>query len=97
MKSNLFSSLLIYLSIYLSVYLSLGAVVGMVVITPASGYILPGYSILFGFVGAIISFGLIRIKKYSRIDDSLDVFFCHGVGKSNDSALLRIFDLILNS
>jgi Amt family ammonium transporter len=57
-----------------------GAVVGLATVTPGSGFVLPGYSILFGLVGVLVAFGAIRLKKYFKFDDSLDVFCCHGLG-----------------
>eukprot|EP01112_Ceratiomyxa_fruticulosa_P010089 TRINITY_DN2658_c0_g1_i3.p1 TRINITY_DN2658_c0_g1~~TRINITY_DN2658_c0_g1_i3.p1 ORF type:complete len:498 (-),score=101.26 TRINITY_DN2658_c0_g1_i3:171-1664(-) len=57
-----------------------GAVVGLVVITPASGFIVPGYAIILGCVGAAIVYFAAKLKKYMPFDDSLDVFFVHGIG-----------------
>jgi len=59
---------------------SIGVVVGLVAVTPASGYILPGWSILFGVIPAWFSYFGMKLKHYMRVDDSLDVFFCHGIG-----------------
>ena len=59
-----------------------GAVVGMVVITPASGYILPGWSIVCGVVGVLVVYGCLQFKRFIHVDDTLDVFFCHGIGKT---------------
>jgi len=58
-----------------------GAVVGLVAITPGAGYVTPLAAILIGGVGAAISFYAIRwIKGRRRVDESLDVFACHGLG-----------------
>ena len=58
-----------------------GAVVGLVAITPAAGYIEYGPSIFIGCVSAIISNYAVHWKNHkSDIDDTLDVFPCHGVG-----------------
>lgn len=69
-----------------------GAVVGMVAITPASGYIMPGYSIIFGIVGVFCCFGAIKFKKFLRVDDALDVFFCHGIGENNNAVWYNQFN-----
>lgn len=58
----------------------IGAVVGLVVITPSAGYITIPQSIFFGFLGALVSNKMMYWKKLKQIDDTLDVFACHGVG-----------------
>jgi Amt family ammonium transporter len=57
-----------------------GAVVGLVAITPAAGYVSIGASILIGTVASIISNYVVHLKSQSTLDDTLDVFPCHGVG-----------------
>jgi Amt family ammonium transporter len=57
-----------------------GAVVGLVAITPAAGYVSIGASILIGTVASTISNAVVHLKSKSTIDDTLDVFPCHGVG-----------------
>jgi ammonium transporter, Amt family len=58
-----------------------GAVVGLVAITPASGFVQPWAAIPIGIVAAVLSyFIMIWRNKAHRIDESLDVFACHGVG-----------------
>ncbi len=59
---------------------AIGAVVGLVAITPAAGFITVGQSIFVGTVAAIISNLAVRIRTKSNLDDTLDVFSCHGVG-----------------
>ncbi|MBW2937283.1 ammonium transporter [Aureisphaera sp. CAU 1614] len=58
----------------------IGAIVGLVAITPAAGFVTLGQSIFIGFVAAIVSNFAIRLNKKSEIDDTLDVFPSHGVG-----------------
>lgn len=58
----------------------IGAVVGLVAITPASGYIAIPQSIFVGVVAAIISNIAVYYKSKSKLDDTLDVFPCHGIG-----------------
>ncbi len=60
---------------------SIGLVVGLVAITPAAGFVTVQSSLIIGVVAAIICFIMARaVKKISKLDDSLDVFACHGVG-----------------
>lgn len=58
----------------------IGAIVGLVAITPAAGFVSLGSSIFIGFVASIVSNFAIRLNKKSEIDDTLDVFPSHGVG-----------------
>jgi ammonium transporter, Amt family len=57
-----------------------GAVVGLVAITPAAGFVNVGQSILIGAIAAAISNEVVYWKSKSTLDDTLDVFPCHGVG-----------------
>src|SRR5213593_3335542 len=58
-----------------------GAVVGLVAITPAAGYVTIGESLFIGTVASVISNLCVHWKnKASTLDDTLDVFPCHGVG-----------------
>lgn len=57
-----------------------GAVVGLVAITPAAGYVDFGPAIFIGFISSVISNWAVHMKTKSEIDDTLDVFPCHGVG-----------------
>lgn len=58
----------------------IGAVVGLVAITPAAGFVAIPQSIFIGVVAAIISNVAVHYKQRSTLDDTLDVFPCHGVG-----------------
>lgn len=68
-----------------------GAVVGLVAITPASGYVGPMASIAIGAIAAAVSFGAIQIKNRLNLDDSLDVFACHGIGGITGALLTGVF------
>ena len=58
-----------------------GAVVGLVAITPAAGYVSIGESIFIGTCASVISNLCVHWKnKTATLDDTLDVFPCHGVG-----------------
>jgi ammonium transporter, Amt family len=58
----------------------IGAVVGLVAITPAAGYVSVAQSIVIGTVSSILSNVAVHWKSRSSLDDTLDVFPCHGVG-----------------
>jgi ammonium transporter, Amt family len=57
-----------------------GAVVGLAAVTPASGYISPIMGILIGVVAAVISYFAMRLRSKTGVDESLDVWACHGLG-----------------
>ncbi len=69
----------------------IGAVVGLVAITPAAGYVAIPQSIFIGFVAAIISNIAVYYKQKSRLDDTLDVFPCHGIGGMVGMIMTGIF------
>jgi Amt family ammonium transporter len=58
----------------------IGAVVGLVAITPAAAYVSVPHSILIGVVASLLSNMAVHLKSRSTLDDTLDVFPCHGVG-----------------
>ena len=58
-----------------------GAVVGLVAITPASGFVGPVDAIIIGALATMVSYTAMYLKnKHFKVDDSLDVFACHGLG-----------------
>jgi Amt family ammonium transporter len=58
-----------------------GAVVGLVAITPAAGYVTPIAGLAIGAIASVVSYyGMILFKIKRGVDDSLDVFACHGLG-----------------
>ncbi len=58
-----------------------GAVVGLVAITPAAGFVPPLAGLPIGIIAAVISYyGMVLLKTKLGFDDSLDVFACHGLG-----------------
>ena len=69
----------------------IGAVVGLVAITPASGYVAIPQSIFIGFIAAIISNMAVHYKERSTVDDRLDVFPCHGLGGMVGMLMTGIF------
>ena len=69
-----------------------GAVVGLVAITPAAGFVTPMSAILIGIIGASVSYGAMQLKhRLTSLDDSLDVFFCHGLGGITGAILTGVF------
>ncbi len=69
----------------------IGAVVGLVTITPAAGYVDVGASLTLGALGAIASNVAVHLKTKSTLDDTLDVFPCHGVGGLVGMILTAVF------
>jgi Amt family ammonium transporter len=74
---------------------AVAAVVGLVAITPACGYVTPFGAIFIGGISAIITqWVLLFFKRYKKIDDVTDVFCCHGVAGVIGSLLTGIFATI---
>jgi Amt family ammonium transporter len=57
-----------------------GAVVGLVAITPAAGFVTPMAAIVIGGLAAPISYYAIKLRQRWGLDESLDVWACHGMG-----------------
>jgi Amt family ammonium transporter len=69
----------------------IGAVVGLVAITPAAGFVAIPQSIFIGVVAAMISNIAVSYKQKSTLDDTLDVFPCHGIGGMVGMLMTGIF------
>ncbi len=69
----------------------IGAVVGLVAVTPAAGFITVSHSLVIGAIGSIVSHFAVHIKSKSQLDDTLDVFPCHGVGGITGMILTGVF------
>ncbi len=69
----------------------IGAVVGLVAITPGAGFVEIPQSIFIGFIAAIISNLAVSLRSNTSLDDTLDVFPCHGVGGIVGMLLTGIF------
>src|ERR1051325_7261016 len=67
------------------------AVVGLVAITPAAGYVAPEHALVIGVVAAITSNFAVRFKSRTSLDDTLDVFPCHGIGGIVGMLLTGVF------
>lgn len=68
-----------------------GAVVGLVAITPACGYVSPMAAVVIGLVAASASFWAVQLKTRFKMDDALDVFACHGVAGIVGAMLTGVF------
>lgn len=68
-----------------------GAVVGLVAITPAAGFIAPASAIALGALAALPSYVMILWRPRTSLDDSLDVFAAHGVGGMVGALLTGVF------
>lgn len=69
-----------------------GAVAGLVAITPASGFVLPGGGLAIGIVAGLVCFwSSTSLKHKLGYDDSLDAFGVHGVGGIVGALLTGVF------
>jgi ammonium transporter, Amt family len=69
-----------------------GAVAGLVAITPASGFVLPGASLIIGVAAGVICFwSATALKHMLGYDDSLDAFGVHGIGGMVGALLTGVF------
>jgi Amt family ammonium transporter len=81
-----------------AVGMAVGAVAGLVAITPASGFVVPGVAILIGLGAGVLSNVVASWRARSVLDDSLDVFACHGAGAVWGVAATGLFaTLTINS
>src|ERR1700754_5150959 len=69
----------------------IGAVVGLVAITPAAGFVTVSSSLVVGIVAAVVSNLVVIWRTKTNIDDTLDVFPCHGVGGMVGMLLTGVF------
>lgn len=69
----------------------IGAVVGLVAITPAAGFVSVGASIFIGTTASLVSNIAVHWRSRSSIDDTLDVFPCHGMGGVVGMLLTAVF------
>jgi Amt family ammonium transporter len=69
----------------------IGAVVGLVAITPAAGYVTVPHSLAIGIISAVVSNLVVEWRTRTSIDDTLDVFPCHGVGGMVGMLLTGVF------
>jgi len=62
-----------------------------VAITPAAGFVSVRHSIAIGLIASIVSNVAVHWKSRSTLDDTLDVFPCHGVGGMVGMVLTGVF------
>lgn len=71
---------------------SAAAVIGLVAITPASGFVTPmGAIVIGGSTAMLTQMILLYLNRFKKIDDTADVFACHGVAGVIGSLLTGIF------
>ncbi|MCM8511321.1 ammonium transporter, partial [Acinetobacter bereziniae] len=69
-----------------------GAVAGLVVITPAAGFVTVSGALIMGLIGGVVCFwGISGLKRILKADDSLDAFGLHGVGGIVGAILTAVF------
>ena len=69
-----------------------GAVAGLVVITPAAGFVTVSGGLIMGLIGGVVCFwGITALKRVLKADDSLDAFGLHGVGGIVGALLTAVF------
>ena len=69
----------------------IGAVVGLVAITPAAGFVTIPQAIFIGTIASMVSNFVAHLRSKSTLDDTLDVFPCHGVGGMVGMLMTGIF------
>ena len=69
-----------------------GAVAGLVAITPASGFVNPGDSLLIGLIAGVVCYiSAVHVKKIFGYDDALDAWGVHGIGGATGALLTGVF------
>lgn len=68
-----------------------GIVAGLVTITPAAGFVTPGWAIVMGLLGGAVCYGGVMLKHKLGYDDSLDVLGIHGLGGAFGALATGVF------
>ena len=69
-----------------------GVVAGLVVITPAAGFVTPSSAVLIGVLAGVVPFlACTKLKAIFKYDDALDTFGVHGVGGTLGALVTGIF------
>ena len=63
-----------------AVGMCVGFVCGLAAVTPAAGFVSPAFSMVIGVAAGVGCNFVTRWRARTKLDDSLDVFACHGVG-----------------
>lgn len=69
----------------------IGAIVGLVAITPAAGFVTPGESLVIGGLTALLCNAAMSYQRKTRVDDTLEVFPSHGVGGMIGMVMTALF------
>jgi Amt family ammonium transporter len=68
-----------------------GAVVGLAAITPAAGFVTPLAAVPIAMIAALISYYFMILRSKQAVDESLDVWACHGMGGTWGALAIGIF------
>jgi Amt family ammonium transporter len=69
-----------------------GVVAGLVVITPAAGYVTPNSAVIMGVIAGVVPFIFcVKLKSIFGFDDALDTFGVHAVGGTLGAFLTGVF------
>ncbi len=68
-----------------------GIVAGLVVITPAAGFVTPGWALLMGLTAGVVCYCGVMMKHRFGYDDSLDAFGVHGIGGAWGALVTGVF------
>jgi Amt family ammonium transporter len=68
-----------------------GVVAGLVVITPAAGFVQPGAALIMGAAAGVVCYLGVLMKAKLKYDDSLDAFGVHGIGGTFGALMTGVF------
>ena len=68
-----------------------GALAGLVAITPAAGFVAPGFALIIGGLSSLVCFIVLSWRASSKVDESLDAISIHGTGGILGAILTGIF------
>ncbi|MEP6618049.1 MAG: ammonium transporter [bacterium] len=68
-----------------------GAVIGLVAITPAAGFVTARAALVIGALAALASYAAMQLRARTQADDTLDVFACHGIAGIVGALLTGVF------
>jgi len=68
-----------------------GAIVGLVAITPASGFVGSPAAIVYGFMAGTVCNFATKLKYLINVDDTLDIFASHAIGGIVGNVLTALF------
>jgi len=71
--------------------IAIGAVAGLVAVTPAAGFISPIFGLPIGVGASLICFYMMRLRNKTKIDETLDVWACHGMAGTWGAIATGIF------